>query len=255
MSDVTTSADDKAQSAAREHETQLDAMRATIARLTREVARLTGEADAYRKDVAVMVSQLRADVERLTKERDLARSSERILRENMEDGALRTQRELREALERQEALRVERDDAAQVVSDLRALVLQKSKAVAQICDALGDMPDRTPEGAVRVIASMRSSLTQEREGRFATLERAEKAERERVATMAAARESVDAINRTMCEALAARDAQEGDRIAAWAERSEDVVCARCWYPAPARWPAPAEALCNACNDEREESGR
>ena len=114
--------------------------------------------------------------------------------------------------------------AREAEAALYAMTAERDEAVAKICGALGmaQTPyQATPDGAVLAIRDLRAEL---------------------IAHAARTQEA-----RYM---LAARDAQEGDRIAAWAARSDDVPCARCWYPAPYRLEREKhETLCDECRDD------
>lgn len=98
------------------------------------------------------------------------------------------------------------------------------EATAKICDALGmgEADDRTPHGALRNIVSLRRQLaTWQDEGTI------------------------------LYAALDLRDAQEGDRIAAWdAASCVRYVCVRCWYPCRESLASTRPtALCDACEDD------
>lgn len=97
----------------------------------------------------------------------------------------------------------------------------------RICSALDMQPEdgATLDDAVRVIGEL--------------------CEWQREVT--AAQNAADELRAT----LATRDAQEGDRIAAWEKRTGRVACHRCWYPAhPIMFDG--VLLCDACkgDDER-----
>lgn len=104
----------------------------------------------------------------------------------------------------------------------------------RICSALDMQPEdgATLDDAVRVIGEL--------------------CEWQREVT--AAQNAADELRAT----LATRDAQEGDRIAAWAEADQlHFACVRCWYPCNRNLSATTQtALCDACkgDDERASAG-
>lgn len=95
-------------------------------------------------------------------------------------------------------------------------------AVATICEALCTPATpyaATPDGALLAIRDLRAEL-------IAHAERTQEAR----------------------EMLATRDAQEGDRIAAWAEAGCRAACGRCWYPCDAvpMHDRDGTPICDAC---------
>ena len=177
--------------------------------------------EAHReRGVLEMVDALRADAVRLTAERDEARAK---LATAIDTHFVHMRR-----------LTVEKEAAVGAgiaECERREKAEQRAAAVATICEALGmgEADDRTPAEAVQYIVSLRRQLaTWQDEG---------------VALYAA---------------LDLRDAQEGDRIAAWAEASGLRVCERCWYPCCdpradmlAHPDGTPMSLCDACLDDDE----
>lgn len=184
---------------------------------------------------------------------------------NERDAALAQVTALQEAVAENGRLRAECDRLRTAAAHY-ATTRRDRDAVATICEALGIAQTpypATPDGALLAIRDLRAELsehaarTQEAREMLRNSERYVDKIAEALGGTVDGEAVIDAAKRlrswvaivdeTIATRLATRDAQEGDRIAAWERVSGWPVCPRCWYPADG-----VDGLCAACvgDDER-----